>query len=374
MAAAYARGTYAVIDLEAIRFNVRLFRGLIGDSVALMAVVKANGYGHGALPVARAALTAGADWLGVAAAEEGEELRRGGIEGPILVLGPSSFDQVGIALANNLDLTLFEESTWKALAHWGAQLGVIPRVHLKVDTGMGRVGVKPEEVVRVWLTRLTGPGVVWEGLMSHLAASDSDMEFSRRQLALFLDVIESLRQQSVPLPPFLHLANSAATLRFSGAHFNLVRVGLGIYGASPYPGATPLRPAMSLRSHVAFVKSVPPGTRVGYGGTYVTKTTCQLATIPVGYADGYRRAFSNRGAVLLSGRRCPVAGRVSMDQVVVAVPLELAVSVGDPVILLGEDGQEAVRVDEMAQWADTISYEILTGIGPRVPRVFTAEE
>ncbi len=374
MITAHARGTYALIDLDAISFNIGVFRRAIGESVSLMAVVKADGYGHGALAVARTAVSAGADWLGVAAAEEGEELRQGGIELPILILGPSSFEQVGIAVAHGLDVTLFEHSTWEALRHWGAKFGMAPRVHLKVDTGMGRVGVKPGEVADVWIERLKSGEVVWQGLMSHLASSDSDIESTRQQLEVFLDVIESMRSRSIGLPPLLHLANSAATLRFPGTHFNLVRVGLGLYGAPPYPGADTLRAAMSLHSQVAFVKEVPPGTPVGYGSTYVTETACQLVTIPVGYADGYRRAFSNRGAVLLSGRRCPVVGRVSMDQIVVVVPQDVGVYVGDPVVLMGEDGDQVISADEMADWADTISYEILTGVGPRVPRVYAHGE
>lgn len=373
MISAYARGTQALIDLDAVRRNVEFFQSMLSPNTALMAVVKADAYGHGVVPVARAVLAAGAQWLGVAAAEEGEELRAAGVSAPILILGASSAEQVRIALQSQLDLTLFDRDTWDAVQHWGSVLKVRPRVHLKVDTGMGRVGVQPQEVAVEWLDRLAESNVTWQGLMSHLATSDSDEQYTQEQLSRFLDVIEQIRQRQVALPPTIHLANSAAALRFPGTHFNLVRVGIGLYGGRPYAGSPRLWPVMQWVSRVTLVKQVPAGTSIGYGRTYVAPADCTVATLAVGYADGYRRAFSNRAAVLIKGARCPVVGRVSMDQITVVVPQGMSVSVGDQAVLLGEDGTEHILVEDLAVWADTISYEILTGISARVPRLHLAK-
>lgn len=367
------RGTNAIIDLDAIGHNLKVFRGVVGPAVALMAVVKAGAYGHGAIEVARAAVGYGADWLGVATAEEGTELRMAGIEVPILVLGASNADQVRLALAQEIDVTVFERFSWEAIKSEAHRQGIKPRVHLKVDTGMGRVGVHPSEVVSYWIPQLTRGDVIWPGLMSHLAESDADdPAFTRRQLTRFLDVIEQIRLSGTPLPPTIHLANSAAALRYPGTHFNLVRIGIGLYGAEPYPGATGLKPAMRLESRVTMVKRLEPGDSVGYGRTYVLDKPASIATVAVGYADGYRRALSNRAFVLIRGRRCPVVGRISMDQATVQVPDDLAVQAGDRVILLGCDGDAKVAVEEWAEWAGTISYEVLTGISPRVPRRYLA--
>ena len=371
MATAYLRGTSAHIDLDAVGENVRLFRRMCGPDVAVMAVVKADGYGHGAVRVAKSAVAHGADWLGVATAEEGMELREAGLSVPILVLGASSPEQVRLALAARLDLTIFEDGAWNAARRWADRLGVRPRIHLKVDTGMGRVGVAPRSVMSTWIPRLREPHVVWQGLMSHLAESDADSDmFTRRQLAVFLDVIESIRSRGVDLPPTIHLANSAAALRYPGTHFNLVRIGIALYGAKPYPSAPTLTPVMRLQSRVTLVKRVDAGSTVGYGRTYVADKETTIATVALGYADGYRRVLSNKAHVLIAGRRCAVVGTISMDQLTVAVPDDLRVDVGDVVTIIGPDGGERITVEEVAQWADTISYEILTGISHRVPRVF----
>lgn len=363
------RATTATVDLGAIRHNAEVFRRVVSEDAAVMAVVKANGYGHGAVDCARAALAGGATWLGVATVEEGVELRDAGLTVPILVLGASNQRQTERAAEAHIDVTVTDRTDWEWAAEAGERSGTMARVHLKVDTGMGRLGVRPDAVASEWLPRLTTGRTVWQGLMSHLADSDAPSpERTRGQLSVFLDVIEAIRQAGAALPPMLHLANSAAALRFPGTHFTMVRVGIGLYGGLDVPEAAALRPAMMVESAVTLVKRVPSGSLIGYGGTFEAPRECTIATVPMGYADGYRRALSNRAEVLIRGHRCPVVGRVSMDQITVMVPDELVVQIGDPVVLLGSSGSEQVTVHELASWADTISYEILTGISARVPR------
>ncbi|MCY0897605.1 MAG: alanine racemase [Firmicutes bacterium] len=372
--ASYLRGTVAEIDLAAIQHNARVFRQQVGNRVGVMGVVKADAYGHGAVPVARALRDAGVDWLGVATAEEGEELRQAGIGGPVLVLGPSNREQLRLAVERRLDVILVDEAGWRDLNAVLEQGDCRPRVHLKVDTGMGRVGVPPESVVPEWLPRLTGGSVEWVGLMSHFAESDAeDSGFTRQQLSTFLDVIEAVREAGVALPSHLHLANSAATLRYPGTHFSLVRVGIGLYGSEPWSVTYGLRPAMRLVSRVTMVKRVGPGQPIGYGRAYVTTRPTVIATVAVGYADGYPRSFSNVGWVLIQGQRCPVVGRVSMDQTTVAVPDGLAVRPGERVTLMGQDGEDEISAHDWAQWSGTISYEVLTRIGSRVPREYVSQ-
>lgn len=369
MIPAHRRGTVAIVDLDAIRANVVHLRQVLEPGGTLMAVVKADAYGHGAVPVARVVLGAGATWLGVATAEEGMALRRAGLAAPILVLGASNPAQADLALQYDLDVTVFEESAWQGVIKAGRAHGHRPKVHLKIDTGMGRVGIAPDDL-GLWADRIRRAPVIWQGLMSHLACADTDAEYTRFQLAQFLDAIEQLRVRLGWIPPWLHLANSAATLQYPGTHFSLARVGLGLYGAKPYPDANGLKPALALESRVTFVKRVPKGRSIGYGRTYITKAEASIATIAIGYADGFRRAFSNRGAVLIAGCQCPVVGRVSMDQITVLVPSGVQVAPGDRVVLIGNDGTNAVTVEDWAGWAETISYEVLTGISGRVPRVY----
>lgn len=364
------RGTEVWIDPEAVRANTRLFRDVVGSQVKVMAVVKADGYGHGALRVARAALEAGAGALGVATVLEGRALRDGGIDAPILVLGAVNAGEAEAALEMNLDVTVFHDAWWEALVRAAERLGRRVRVHLKVDTGMGRLGVTPAEALQIWVPRIVNhPLVKWQGLMSHLACSDvPDTLPTRQQLRQFLDVIEAIRASKTALPPDIHVANTAATLRFPGTHFTMVRVGLGLYGAVPYAGAPALTPALTWVSRVTQVKRVTPGFAIGYHHTYRAEADETIATVAVGYADGYRRALSNRAEVLIHGRRCPVVGRISMDQLTVRVPEGLAVQPGDVVVLAGRDGAAEVAMEELADWADTISYEMLTSISARVPR------
>lgn len=369
MAIANIRSTMAIVDLSAIQHNLRRFRTLVGPHVTIMAVVKADGYGHGALPVAKAALAAGAGWLGVAVAEEGVALREEGIRAPILVLGPNNRNQIAAAIRHGLDVVVYSRDSLEWTVETAQMQHRLARIHLKLDTGMGRIGIPVGELDQKWLSRLSHPSIEWRGLMSHMAdADDPDEAPTREQLKHFLDAAEWIRQRRGDLPQWLHLANSAATLRWPDTHFNLVRVGIGLYGVAPVPGNWGLIPALTWQSRIAMVKSVVPGTSQGYGRTYHAIGYERWATVPVGYADGYFRALSNRAVILVGGRRCPVVGRVSMDQLVIRLPNTLDARIGDVVTLIGSDGGDQITANELADHAGTIAYEIVTRIGPRVPR------
>jgi alanine racemase len=365
------RPTVIEVDLRAIARNVAVVKSRLGPGTRLMAVVKADGYGHGALPVARAALAAGADALGVALAEEGAALRAAGIPRatPMVVLGATAPDQVATVVDYGLEATVFDAETAEALSRRAQDRRVTVPVHVKVDTGMGRLGVAADGPVVELVRRLLRlPGIRVEGLMSHLADADhADPTYTARQYRKFLGVVEALRQADIRIP-VLHLANSAGALRFPGLTLDMVRIGIALYGLEPYPGAPRLYPALSLKTRVVMVKRVPAGFAVGYGHTFVTPEPMVLATIPIGYADGYPRGLSNRGVALLHGRRVSVVGRVSMDQTVLGLPPDLDAAVGDEVVLLGEQGDDRITAAEWARWLDTIHYEVVTRFGPRIPR------
>lgn len=360
------RPTKAIVHRDNIAENVRFIISRLSPKTQLMAVVKANGYGHGAVEVAQTALTAGAAWLGVALAEEGVVLREAGITAPILILGQSFDGQIAQAIEHNIDLTVFDLVTLDKVSREAERLGKDAWIHVKIDTGMGRVGMPVSEWDHKWWHRIHHtPGIKWRGLMTHFAESDAeDSTFTQRQLQNFLDVIESARRWG-PLPPLIHAANSCAALKYPGTHFNLVRVGIALYGGLDHPE---LKPGLTWESRVVYLKEVPKGAPIGYGRTYQTVEPMKIAAVPVGYADGYRRQWSNCASVIIRGNCYPVVGRVSMDQISVGLPLSAPVRVGDRVILLGSDGACVIRATDLAKWAQTISYEVLAGIGSRVVR------
>lgn len=369
------RPTRAEIDLDCVAHNLRLAREAVGPAVAVMAVVKADAYGHGAVPVARAALAAGAARLGVAALEEARALRQSGIAAPVLIMGWTPPGQLEAALELNLTLTLFSAADARAVSELASRRGRRARVHVKVDTGMGRLGFPAGEGAVAEIASLCRlPGLEPEGIYTHLAASDLDREFTLEQLGRFQAVIRDLEALGITFP-MRHAANSGAVWHVPEAHLDMVRLGISLYGYHPAgheaAGDRPaLRPALSWLTAVAQVKEVPPGTPVSYGRTYVTRWWERLATLPVGYADGYSRGLSNRGAVLIGGRRAPVVGRVCMDQIVVSVPAGVEVRQGDEAVLIGRQGDEAISADDLAGWLGTINYEILCAISKRVPRYY----
>jgi alanine racemase len=359
------RPTVVEVDLDSIRHNVR---ALAPPAAALMAIVKGNAYGHGELAVARAALDAGATWLGVALVEEGLSLREGGIAAPVLVLSELPRGSELDALRAGLTPSLYTDEGVEALASASASIGRGIAAHVKVDTGMHRVGVYPPEDAPKLVGRATEVGVDVEGVWTHFARSEDDARTTREQMARFLHVVDELPER----PRLLHAANSAGTISFPEAHLDLVRPGIAMYGIEPAPGIGAdlgLRPALTWRSAVTLVKRLPAGEGISYGHTHRLERDANVATVPVGYEDGYSRAFSSRADVLIRGRRHRVAGSVTMDQLLVDCG-DHAVAPGDEVVLIGRQGQEEVTAAELASIAGTIAYEIVTDIGPRVPREY----
>ncbi len=365
--------TWAEIDLDAIAHNVRMLKSLLTPNVEMFAVVKANAYGHGAVPVAQTALGAGATQLAVHRASEGEDLRRAGIRAPILVMGYTLPESAEMIVRWELTPTVTTIESARAFAMRAMADGVTMPVHVKVDTGMSRYGLLPDEVVAFLSALSQLPGLRIEGLFTHFATADSaDQTYVRQQLAIFNDVIRALHANDFTIP-LIHAANSAATIKLPESHFNAVRPGIALYGLDPsdeWPSPVELKPALSLKSTVVRVRTLPPGAAVGYGRTYITARPTRAVLVPVGYGDGYHRALSNKGCVLIRGQRAAILGRVSMDQIVVDASDIPEVQQDDEVVLIGRQGGEQIRAEEVAQLAGTINYEVTTSLLPRVARIY----
>jgi alanine racemase len=336
----------ARVDLGAVRRNCERL------PKPLCAVVKANAYGHG--PVAGAALAGGATWLAVATASEARELREQGADAPVLVMGALTREELRIAIEAGADVVAWTDEVAEAA----------PRVHVKLDTGMGRLGTKDRDAA---LRLAARPNVT--GLMTHFATADEPGDdLFPAQLAAFREFVEAVGRDDVRV----HAANSAAALREPASHFDMVRCGIAVYGMDPFhedPDAHDLEPALSLHSWVAAVRRFEPGDSAGYGRRWTAEEPCWVATVPIGYGDGWRRGLTNDCDVLIRGRRHPVVGAVSMDNVTVALGADTDVSVGDPVVLIGTQGDERILAEEVARRLGTINYEVTTGLLPRVRRV-----
>jgi len=357
------RPTWIEVDLESIRHNTRILKP---ETAELMAVVKANGYGHGDMEVAGAAIEAGATWVGVALVEEGLKLRGAGIEAPILVLSELPVGSEAVALAHRLTPTLYSGGGLERLS--AAVRGPVP-VHVKVDTGMHRVGVWPPEEAPAFARRVQEAGLEVEGLFTHFARSEEDEVTTKEQLDRFLETAGAVRSGGVS-PRLLHAANSGATILHPESHLDLVRPGIALYGIEPGPGVGAhlgLRPALTWRSQVSAVKRLAAGVATSYGHRYRLERDSWVATVPVGYADGYPRQLTNLGEVLIGGRRCRVAGTVTMDHVIVDCG-DAEVRIGEEVVLIGSQGNERIEADALGRLFGTIGYEIVSRIGGRVPR------
>ena len=370
------RPTWAEIDLDALAENLRVIRERVGREVNVMAAVKADAYGHGAVPCARRLEAEGVEWFGVALPEEGIELRRGGITKPILCLGGFWEGQQKACLQQNLTPVVYRLDMIESLDRSARDAGVVADVHVKIDTGMGRLGVRTDDVPQFCeaLSRLRNIRV--DGLMTHLAAADdpAQEDFTKGQLERFELAVKVFRERGFS-PSYIHAANSAAAFAYPQARGNIVRPGATLYGFSRdvlSPNITPprLRPVMSLRSRVMLLKTVGKGEKLGYGCSFETSRESLIATIPIGYDDGYRRSLSNRGRVIVGGKLAPVVGRVSMDLTLIDVTDVPGVSLHDQVTLLGRDGALSITAEEVAELAGTISYEITCGISSRVPRIY----
>jgi alanine racemase len=356
------------VRLDAIRRNCERLRLLLADGAQLCAVVKADGYGHGAHESARAAQEGGATWLGVATAGEAEELRRHGIEGRVLVMGALTGPNTRTALDAEADVVVWDVRFLDSIPTDGPHP---PRVHVKIDTGMGRLGTRDPDEARALIEQAdSDPGVELAGLMTHFATADEtgDLHFGA-QLERFRAFVGELGDRGDDL--LVHAANSAATFRDRGCHFDMVRCGVAIYGLDPFqedPRPRGLDPALSLESYVAAVRRFEPGDSAGYGRRWTAREPTFVATIPIGYGDGWRRALTNHCDVLVSGRRRPLVGTVSMDNVTVDLGRDTDVQPGDPAVLIGVQGQERILCEEVAERLDTINYEVTCGLGARVTR------
>ncbi len=361
--------TWVEVDLKSIQENIRWF--LKHSLAQVMAVVKANAYGHGMIPVAKAALQAGARWCGVARIEEALDLRNAIPDCPILILGYTPPAQMKTAVEQGISLTIWDESQLEQAAVAARGSGRAARVHLKVDTGMSRLGVQPEKACLLAHKIARTTGVVFEGLFTHFARADeADRATTELQEARFRGVLEELEKASLR-PQLVHTANSAASLRRPSAHFDLLRIGIAMYGLHPSAEChlpKSFKPALTWKAVLSQVKSVPAGTGVSYGHVYTTRQRELIGTIPVGYADGFRRIAENQ--VLVQGRRVPVIGRVCMDQIMVRLDDLPGAHAGEEVVLIGQQHGEQITAEEVALRWGTINYEVTSGISARVPRIY----
>ena len=364
------RAVWAEIDLEAIRHNIGEIQNRMRGGAKLCAVVKANAYGHGAVAVARTAVEAGASYLAVAILEEALELRAAGFCEPVLILGHTPEAQAPQIVAHAVTQTVFSLEAAEALSAAAVQQRKTAKVHLKVDTGMGRIGVRPEEAGALAARIARLPGIELEGVFSHFASSDSaDKTAAERQLARFREALRSIEAAGVRVA-IRHIANSAAILEIPEAHFDMVRAGIILYGLWPseeVARSAALRPAMRLKARVAYVKEVPAGEAISYGGVFRTARRSRIATLPIGYADGYTRRLSGRAEVEVNGALAPVVGRICMDQCMLDVSDAGEVRAGDEVTLFGGARMSA---QALAQLLGTIHYEVVCTVGARVPRVY----
>ncbi|MDE3088251.1 MAG: alanine racemase [Chloroflexota bacterium] len=375
------RPAWVEVDLGAIEHNTRRLIEIVGPHVELMAMVKANAYGHGAVEVSRAALRGGATWLGVVSVGEGIELRRAHIDAPIFVLGPTPPIWSRAAVENNLVLNIFSPDTAQAISDAARESRTRVRAHIKIDTGLTRLGVMPDQAVEFASAVRDLGNIEIEGIFTHFSMADMPdafgvagwgNQYTQQQLARFREVLDRLERAGIHAR-YRHCANSPAALNLPEARFNLIRSGILIYGLDPSdqaPRPPGFIPALSFKAPVAQVKQVPTGTYVSYGATFRTERPSRLAVIMVGYADGFRRTPNNYGEVLVHGKRARIAGRVAMDQAIIDVTDIDGVQAGDEVVLIGRQGAEEIRAEEIARNLETNDYEVVTAISARVARKY----
>lgn len=369
------RPTHAVIDLAAIRHNVRELSSCLAGSI-LTAVVKANAYGHGAVAISKAALSAGAASLAVAIPEEGIEIREAGIAVPIFILGLVLPEQADIVIRHRLITPVCTLDSARALSAEAVRQGRRAYVMIKTDTGMGRIGLSPKHVHSFASEIMKMPSLEVMGIFTHMAAADaSDKAYSHSQLHSFQTALQALKETNVSLP-YISAANSAGIIDLPGSHFNLVRAGIALYGLPPSNEMhhnPNLIPAMQLITHITYIKYVQPGAKIGYGCTHTVTSPTYIATLPIGYADGYNRQLSNRADVLIRGTRRKLVGRVCMDQIMVDLGPECHAEVGEEAVLFGRQGEEEITVTELANLIGTINYELICAVSSRVPRIYINE-
>jgi len=361
------------VDLDAVTHNLKTIRRTMGKNSEIMAVVKANAYGHDAIEISRVALENGATWLGVGALEEGIILRKAGIKAPILLLGLIPKDQVDSLLFYDLVPTVCDLQTVKALSQAAVKYKKIARVHIKIDTGMRRLGIEAGEVLDFIKKIKKMNNIEIEGLYTHFAAAEEDKNYTELQFAQYKRVVGKLKKEGIHVP-LKHAANSAAILDLPYTYLDLVRPGITIYGLLPLPRARrtiKLKPVTKFKTKIIFIKKVSAGESIGYGRAYTTTKETVVATLPVGYADGYPRLLSGKGEVLVRGRRAAIMGRICMDLCMIDVTNIPGAQVGDEVVLWGKQEGEKISVEEIAEKTGTINYEIICMVDkPRVSKVF----
>jgi alanine racemase len=365
--------TYATVNLAALAHNLSRIKQYLSPGCEILAVVKANAYGHGAVDIAHALARHGIGRFAVASLDEGIALRQAGLSASIVVLGALFEEQVSELVAHQLTPVISDGRILPTLAKAARSHPTPYPIHLKVETGMGRLGFSPEELLSLLDNPILQSPLQVEGMMTHLADADgTDSTFTERQLVAFRAMLEQIRQRGFTLP-LVHTANSAAIVRFPDAHFSLVRPGIMLYGYDTLPATVPapdLKPVLSLHTTIVQLRNIPQGGTVSYNGTFVATRPTRIAVLPIGYADGYSRRLSHRGSVLIQGHRAPIIGLVCMDMIMVDVTDLAPVQVGEIVTLIGQQGGESIWADEVAGWIGTIPYEVLCGIGSRVPRLY----
>jgi alanine racemase len=366
------RPTWAEIDLDAVRHNLYCIKGILSENMNVMAVVKANAYGHGITEVSRVLVESGVNYLGVATVDEAMTLRTSGLDVPILVLGSVLAEEARAAVDNDITLTLCNPALLNTLSNITLNKGTIPKVHINVDTGMGRLGVWHEEALEFIREVEARGNIDIEGVYTHFSSAGRDKLVTRMQINDFEKVIEDMESCGIHVK-YRHAANSIAVVDWKQSHLNLVRPGILLYGVYPkkdFAGKLSLKPVMNLKTRIVHLRDTPAGRAISYGRTYITQKDTKIATIPIGYADGYGRILSNKAKALVKGRLVRVAGIVTMDQTLLDVGHIKGVSIGDEVVLIGKQGESEISIERIAKLAGTIPYEILSAITDRVPRVY----
>jgi len=370
------RPTRAEISLENLRSNFSIVKSLIGKNVKVMAMVKANAYGHGLYEISSELLKQGADYLGVAVLEEGVFLRELGITAPILVLGPINADQVSEFIAHDIEITSSSIDKSIGIAAVAKEMGKVASVHLKIDTGMERIGVHWYNAERFIEKSSELESIKIKGIFSHLAKAESDAECTAQQLNRFESVLAFMEKKNV-LPELIHLANSAGIMNYKDSHYTMVRPGIMLYGYNPNGylpdvtfGGKKLKPVMTLKSKVSYFKVVPAHTGISYNHTYITHDQTRIVTLPVGYGDGYFRLLSNKGVAIIRGKKYPVVGSICMDQCMVDIGMDGTAYNGDDALLFGEMDGFTIPLESICDTIGTITYEFLCGISSRVPRIY----
>ncbi|MDO8663041.1 MAG: alanine racemase [Candidatus Omnitrophota bacterium] len=367
------RPTWAQINLANLEHNFSRIKKLISARTKILVTVKADAYGHGLILISRRLELCGVDFLGVASIDEGIKLREAGIKVPILILGLILKSDILPLFKYNLTTSVCDEELSRALNRKASLLRKKLNVHIKVDTGMGRIGISHYDAYRLVKKICSFKHLNIEGIFTHFAFADLDKKFTINQIDLFGKLLQKLANQGIKIP-LVHAANSMGVLDYKGSHFNMIRPGLVIYGLYPKESlAINLKPVLSLKTKAIFVKRVPAGFGISYGHDYITKKPATIVTLPIGYGDGYPRNLSNKAPVLIRGRRFKVCGRICMDQIMVDVG-NTSVRVGDEVVLIGKQGRNRITVEELASLSNTIPYEIVCGLGSRIPRITNFKE